>query len=164
MSCHSRTFIIADTHFGHKNIIQYCKRPFTSIQEMDDTMISNWNQVVGHYDLVYHLGDFALASGDRVIDLVKQLNGEIILIRGNHDRAGKSKLLSYGFKEVCKRLDIGSFILTHRPLPTLPQGKINLHGHVHNLLHNYDGYVCFSVEATNYYPIPFEFSNSNHHY
>ncbi len=155
----NRTFIIADTHFGHENIIKYCQRPFTNVEQMDRVMIHNWNEVVSDNDLVYHLGDFALANGNRVIELIERLNGEIILIRGNHDRSGTARFLSYGFKEVHKRLDIGKYILTHVPLPILPEGKVNIHGHVHGgIRSDAIGYICCSVEIIGYRPTLFDFS------
>ena len=61
------TFIIADTHFNHKNIIDYCNRPFTDADNMNTALIQNWNSVVKSDDIVYHLGDFAVGT----IDIVK---------------------------------------------------------------------------------------------
>ena len=54
------TFFTSDTHFGHNNIIEYCKRPYTSVEEMDAALEKNWNEVVKPDDLVYHLGDLAI--------------------------------------------------------------------------------------------------------
>ena len=51
-------FIIADAHLFHKNIINYCGRPFENVEEMNNTIIKNWNRVVGKHDIVYVLGDF----------------------------------------------------------------------------------------------------------
>ena len=52
-------FFTSDTHFGHTNIIKYCKRPFNSLEEHDETLIKNWNNKVGENDIIFHLGDFA---------------------------------------------------------------------------------------------------------
>jgi calcineurin-like phosphoesterase family protein len=79
-----RTFFTSDTHFGHENIIKYCKRPFANAKEMDKVLVQNWNKVVGPDDLVYHLGDFAVGGGPAG-PYLDQLNGKIILIHGNHD-------------------------------------------------------------------------------
>jgi calcineurin-like phosphoesterase family protein len=55
----TNVYFTADQHFGHAGIIGLCKRPFRSVEEMDEAMIANWNAVVGPDDEVWHLGDFA---------------------------------------------------------------------------------------------------------
>lgn len=79
-------FFTSDTHFGHQNILQYSQRPFKSTTEMDETMIANWNKVVGPEDTVFHLGDFAFGEPKRIKEIVDQLNGRIVFIKGNHDK------------------------------------------------------------------------------
>ena len=81
----SKTFYIADLHFGHKNIIRYDNRPFATIEEMDNTLIKNWNKVVSNDDFVYILGDISWHDDDKTAQIFKQLHGTKILIRGNHD-------------------------------------------------------------------------------
>ena len=78
-----KLWFIADTHWGHGSIIRFCYRPFQSLFEMDDALIKNWNAVVGPNDLVYHLGDVAFQKPDRYLN---NLNGEMFLIAGNHDK------------------------------------------------------------------------------
>ena len=78
-------WFISDTHFGHAKVIEYCNRPFANIQEMDKELIKRWNAKVKSRDLVWHLGDFALANKEYVAEIVSKLNGEIRLIKGNHD-------------------------------------------------------------------------------
>lgn len=78
-------FLTSDTHFLHTNIIRFCHRPFTTVEEMNETMINNWNSVVRDGDTVYHLGDFAFGRVREIINIREQLNGHIILIEGNHD-------------------------------------------------------------------------------
>ena len=63
----ARTFLVADLHLGHANIIKYCNRPFSSVEEMNDALISNWNNTIGEEDRVFFLGDFALGSKERVM-------------------------------------------------------------------------------------------------
>ena len=80
-----RLFFTSDTHFGHRNIIKYCERPFSCIEEMDDALIANWNRVVGKDDIIFHLGDFAMGGSAEWSRLLHKLNGRIYLILGNHE-------------------------------------------------------------------------------
>ena len=63
----SQVFFTADTHYGHRAVVDYCHRPFVDEKEMDEAMIERWNAVVQPGDLVYHLGDFALCATGRAI-------------------------------------------------------------------------------------------------
>lgn len=80
-----KVFYIADTHFGHYNIIKHCNRPFKDDREMDGTMIENWNNTVTPKDIVIVVGDFSY-KGTRTDELVHKLNGKKYLILGNHDK------------------------------------------------------------------------------
>ena len=80
-----KLFWTSDTHFNHKNIMEYCKRPFASIEEMNETIIENWNRVVSPDATVFHLGDFAFGTIAQWEEVRARLNGNIHLILGNHD-------------------------------------------------------------------------------
>lgn len=82
----SKIFLTSDSHFFHDNIRKFCNRPFSSLEEMDKVMIENWNKVVPQDGLVFHLGDFAWGGYQAWKKVREQLNGDIILIKGNHDR------------------------------------------------------------------------------
>jgi calcineurin-like phosphoesterase family protein len=74
----------SDQHFYHKNVIRYCGRPFSSVEDMNEEIIKRWNSVVRPSDFVFCLGDFSLAV--RPVELfTKRLNGHKVLIPGNHD-------------------------------------------------------------------------------
>ena len=75
-----KIYFISDTHFNHANIIKYCNRPFKDVEEMDKTLIKNWNNIVRDKDIVYFLGDFVLSKNkvERAKELMELLNGEII--------------------------------------------------------------------------------------
>jgi len=120
-------WITSDHHFGHKNIIAYEDRPFTSVQEMDAYMIKRWNETVSPDDTVYHVGDFALAPKWRIRELVELLHGRIVLILGNHDNNSLTfynEVMDAVYKElVLYHDDAWSYggnssylLLTHRPL------------------------------------------------
>ena len=81
----SGVFFTSDTHFNHTNIIRFCSRPFKDVEHMNETLIANWNRVVGPDNIVFHLGDFCLGGSAEWTKILKRLNGKIYLIAGNHD-------------------------------------------------------------------------------
>ena len=147
-------------HFGHKNIITYCNRPFLSTDEMDQTIINNWNLVVGLDDLVYVVGDITMGfSKARMKAIFESLNGTKILIRGNHD---KGHIPYACFENVTDRIHIigddYNFILIHDPSEAsanhLDDQKY-LCGHLHSNAHDrvYRNWIDVGVDANNYTPI-----------
>lgn len=74
----------SDHHFGHKNVIEYCKRPYSSVEEMNEDLIRRWNETVEPQDIVIYLGDFSLGKS-WVRNIIPRLNGSKHLIAGNHD-------------------------------------------------------------------------------
>ena len=141
----SGVFFTSDTHFGHSKIIDYCKRPFSSIEEHDKTLIQNWNNVVGQDDTVFHLGDFAYGNSQFVSNIIKQLNGNIILIKGNHDLRNMNPTLYNIFSDAVYQarilIDKQTVYLNHFPFLCFEHGDINLYkdnysiqlfGHVHS--------------------------------
>lgn len=138
-------FYIADTHFGHENIMKYDNRPFMSVEEMDRAIIFNWNKAVGKDDTVYVLGDvswYSRASG-KTSKILDKLNGNKILIRGNHDNRLSDIDKKY-FSQImdCAIItdnstgaDGAKIVLCHYPIPfyqNMPHGDYHFYGHVHN--------------------------------
>lgn len=78
------TFFTSDSHWNHSRIIELCKRPFKDVEEMNNSLIENWNKVVPKDGTVFHLGDFAFGGSSIWNDILDQLNGKIYLILGNH--------------------------------------------------------------------------------
>lgn len=76
----------SDLHLGHANIIQYCKRPFSCLDEMHDILIETWNELITAEDQVVILGDLALGRLEETLPLVSRLAGHKVLVPGNHDR------------------------------------------------------------------------------
>lgn len=156
----SKQFFIADTHFGHKNIIEYENRPFNSINDMDNVIIENWNKTVKDTDYIYILGDFALSNKNRIIELIKILNGYKVFILGNHDKDySYSWWNTVGLDMVCAYPIIINewFILSHEPIyvnTNMPY--VNIFGHVHAnpQYQNFSKHhFCVSCERINYTPI-----------
>ena len=138
-------FFTSDLHFDHENAITFDNRPFANIEEMREELIRRWNAKVKPGDIVYVLGDMIWKMQDGEIhELLKQLNGQIILIKGNHDRFIKNattKKLLAGIKDyddICVELKDGTkkrVVLSHYFMPFYPGARyqgIHLYGHFHN--------------------------------
>lgn len=138
-------FYIADLHFGHRNVLSFDSLPFTSIEEHDDTLIENWNNVVGIDDDVYILGDFSWYGSMKTIKILQQLNGNKHLIRGNHDNKFlKNPKAREEFVEICDYKEIidddgKGIVLCHYPIIAFKNhynGWWHFYGHVHNTKEN----------------------------
>jgi len=155
-------WVIADTHFGHRNILTFKRndgtplRPFTSIEGHDEAMVENWNRVVRPQDHVYHLGDVVINR--RSLEIVKRLNGHKRLVRGNHDIFKTKEFIEVGFEEIygVRVFPKNNFILSHIPLHPeclASRAWVNVHGHLHaNKLEDEGRYRCVSVEHIDYTP------------
>lgn len=139
-----KVFFTGDLHFGHENIIKLDSRPFKSVEEMDAELIHRWNNKVAPGDLVYVLGDMIWKTrNDDAIKILKELNGQIYLFKGNHDKFlhnAKVKKLLAGIKEhdsISITLENGekkTCFLSHYFTPMYPghfRGAIHLHAHSH---------------------------------
>lgn len=152
-------FFTADTHFDHKNVIKYCNRPFSSIQEMNQALIDKWNSKVKPGDLVFHLGDFAF--GHDILKFTEVLNGDIILIKGNHD--DKNIYRSNGFLKVHELLDTkinDTYItLCHFSMRVWEKSHFDswhCFGHSHGSLEPFGKSRDVGVDNNNFEPIEFE--------
>lgn len=133
------TFFIADTHFGHKNVLSYDNRPWISVDDHDASLVKRWNETVGMDDDVYILGDISWHNATKTIEIFKQLNGKLHLIRGNHDnKVLKSREVQSLFIEILDYKEIEykgkKVVLSHYPMPCFNHhyyGGIHLYGHVH---------------------------------
>lgn len=132
----------ADTHFYHKNIIEYCNRPYINVEAMNEALIENWNKCVKPDDHIFHLGDFAFANEFLTREIIKRLNGRIHIVVGNHDAKQEEAFKDYF--ETCERLqeirvNAQTIVLCHFPLETWHwrnSGTWMLHGHEHGYREN----------------------------
>lgn len=132
-----KNFYIADTHFDHEAILHFDNRPWATIEEHDKALINNWNSVVTNEDIVYILGDFHWGTENDWIELLERLNGNKVLIRGNHDiTPSKSRKYFQDVKDYKEIDDNGrKVVLCHYPMPYFKNhyyGWYHLYGHVHN--------------------------------
>lgn len=167
-------FLVSDTHFTHMGVCKFTRsdgvtklRPWTTPEEMDEAMVEKWNAVVKPHDKVYHLGDVVMRVKD--LDIMRRLNGDKVLIRGNHDIFDMKDYAKH-FRDIrgCHVLD--GLIMSHIPLHPESLGRFgcNIHGHTHanRVMHQVSGmgedfeyssemvidprYFCVCVEQTDF--------------
>ena len=159
-----KTWLVSDTHFGHKNIVKVKNRdgkplrPFATIEEHDTALIANWNMLVSPDDRVFHLGDVSLCSRDHFHVVMHQLYGRKILIKGNHDIL---KLQDYAlhFEDSRSSHEIGDVLLAHIPIAEAslaPRWRGQIHGHLHSYHVGDPRYVNVSAEQTDFAPLLLE--------
>lgn len=141
-----KLFYTSDMHFGHRNILNFCKRPFATEKEMNLALIENWNAVVRPNDIIFNLGDFCWWDSNRDIQkLFNRLNGKIYLQYGNHDsKKGFRELPSHvqilddivhswiKFENESKVYEV---VTSHYPLLTYAgsmRGVYHFFGHIHS--------------------------------
>ncbi len=176
------TWFSSDHHFGHKNILNYCDRPFSSVADMNENMIERWNSVVKSEDDVYYLGDFSLDQ-KYVEAFLPQLNGTIYWIPGNHDashpmheshkaHAKEVDWLTAHGVVLCQPehelfLDGTDFLLCHFPYGMedhtevvrypewrpVDRGLPLLCGHIHDVWKTRAKMINVGVDQWDYYPV-----------
>lgn len=173
-------FLTSDTHFGHAGVCRFTEadgvtkiRPWTDPDEMDEEMIKRWNARVRPNDKVYHLGDVVINR--KALKTLARLNGDKVLIRGNHDIFRDDEYRSY-FRELRAYHVMNGMILSHIPVHEASLGRfgVNIHGHLHTnrvkkargidaktgaTLYSTENdvrYHCVCVEQTDFTPILFE--------
>lgn len=134
-----RNLYIADTHFGHKNILRFDSRPFDTVEEMEEEMIKRWTMAVEPSDTVHILGDFCWGKEDEWLRILSMLKGNKVLILGNHDLKNMSSRLRNKFQDIKDKKEITDcgrhVIMSHYP-ELLYKSSYNpdcymLCGHVH---------------------------------
>jgi calcineurin-like phosphoesterase family protein len=159
-----KTWVAADHHFGHANILNFKRtdgsplRDFKDIEEHDETLIRYHNELVSPGDRVYLLGDVCINR--RSLATLARLTGRLVLVKGNHDIFKIEEYVKY-FDDVRayvvqKDGEGNKVILSHIPIhpDSLDRFGTNIHGHLHsNKVKNDDRYVCVSLEHTDFKPI-----------
>ena len=155
----ARTWIWSDLHLHHKNIIRYCNRPFQSVEAMNEALLAAWKETVGEADTIICGGDIALAGALKRERLarVRAMPGRKLLVRGNHDFGKKGRPADTGSDATWMSLVITgnpTLLVTHIAMTEVPDGTVNLYGHVHNNEPLRQGrYVNICVEHTEYRPL-----------
>ena len=157
-------YFTADQHFYHANIIKYCNRPFPDVRTMNKIIIERHNEEVGPDDTVIMLGDFGLASRERLEKIVEQLNGHKHLVLGNHDCYKPWSYIDMGFESVHTLLLLGpSTPLIKCPIPlvavhdpavaTVSRETLFLVGHIHQLFKHTGNAINVGVDVWDFKPV-----------
>lgn len=170
----NKIWFSSDSHFCHDRGFIYEPRGFSTVDEANEEIIKRWNSVVGPNDLVYHLGDVMLNDNEKGIQCLERLNGQIYILRGNHDTstrmymylAAKNVFGCGDYAKVIKHNGY-NFYISHYPTLTsnmdndapIKKHMINLYGHTHQKTNFYqdqpfmyhvglDSHDCYPVEIT----------------
>lgn len=166
----SKLFFTSDHHFGHANIIKFCDRPFANVDEMNQTMIKQWNEKISPEDEVYHLGDFGVTKDyESIARILDQLNGTKYLIAGNHEGAAMTNRKKFKWikdyhelkvqDEECKN-GVQRIVLFHYAMRVWrgdSRGNWQLYGHSHGNLPDEKDCLAFDVgvDCHNFYPLSY---------
>lgn len=167
-------FFASDHHFHHKNILTFKNqddtplRVFDDVDHMNEIMVQRHNSVVKPNDKVYFVGDVSMSRNAKGLEILGRMNGEKVLVKGNHDLCTLNQYLKY-FKDVRGSHQFDGMILTHIPIhpESLARWGVNVHGHLHNNIVMHRGfagkpiepdrrYFNVSMERINYTPISLE--------
>lgn len=180
MKNHSNIFLYSDPHYGHKNILTYCSnRKFKTVEEMNATLINNWNRVVQPEDTVIVLGDMFFHCKDGIRrEIMEQLDGKKVLIVGNHDDSCR-KMMNLGFAWACDGMYLNiqgtKVLLSHYPYKPsiwirlknlllsrkirhmdkfpIDRGEFLLHGHTHSTKKVRGRQIHVGVDSWNMTPV-----------
>ena len=164
------TYFTSDQHFGHFNIIRLCSRPFETVEEMDEALLSKWNAKVKADDTVYILGDLFFRAA-KVEPILKALNGHKHLIVGNHDHTWMKRVEAsdyFASVQTLKEVEADGRVLTlcHYPMLSYPQARRGymVYGHIHNnvrddywpLIARRSRMLNAGVDVNNFEPVTFD--------
>ena len=163
-------FFCSDHHFYHQNILTFKRddgtplREFQDVNHMNEIIVQRHNERVRPNDKVYFLGDVTMSRNARGLEILGRMNGEKVLIKGNHDLCKPQQYLQY-FKDIRGSHQFDGMILTHIPIhpDSLARWGLNVHGHLHYQVVRLPlsqipdrRYYNVSMERINYTPVSLE--------
>jgi len=171
LGAYMQTYFTSDTHFDHKNVIQYCNRPFQSVDEMNIAIVEKWNSVISAKDTVYHLGDFTLGDIRHFTKWSSQLNGNIKILPGSHDHLWLkdfknseniqviAPLVSIEIPEIMNGKYPQVLVMCHYSMQVWDRshyGSWHLFGHSHGNLNGIGLSFDVGVDCTEFVPLSIE--------
>lgn len=163
-------FFCSDHHFYHQNILTFKRddgtplREFQDVNHMNEIIVQRHNERVRPNDKVYFLGDVTMSRNASGLEILGRMNGEKVLIKGNHDLCKPQQYLQY-FKDIRGSHQFDGMILTHIPIhpDSLARWGLNVHGHLHYQVVRLPlsqipdrRYYNVSMERINYTPVSLE--------
>jgi len=164
-------YFYSDPHFGHRSIIDLCKRPFTDVEEMNEELIRMYNETVGPEDTVLFVGDVFFMPVPKCEEVMQRLNGRKLLVYGNHDRS-PTTMAKMGFDVVAQEMYMSiadrRVRVNHYPYwekrgddnrgkefrPHWVKGEVLVHGHTHSPTRRIGNMIHVGVDAWDYRPAP----------
>lgn len=150
----TKVWFIADLHFKHKNILSFSDRSYlgATIEEHDERLISMWNKTISKHDTIYIIGDFCFGGTDEIKKLLRRLNGNKILVVGNHDKTSDELRGYYSQMTLIKKMKFKKtvfpflmedfeVVMCHFPIlswENKAKGAVMVHGHSHGRLDKFN--------------------------
>ena len=148
-------FFTGDEHYFHAKVIEYCHRPFNSVEEMNSELIRRFNEKVGKNDITIHAGDFSFGKKEETEKLIKKLHGQHIFLKGCHDY-----WLPKNHRDIFeKRVEGRLVVASHYPLcrwKGMIYGSWLLYAHTHEKDNFGANTLQIGVDIWNFYPISWE--------
>lgn len=167
----SKVFFTSDIHFFHTNIIRYCKRPFKTAEEMNEVLVSNWNEKIPQDAEVFVVGDVSFGKLEETVKIIRRLNGRKHLVIGNHDEhflqqpsfracfetiADILQLVVEDDETSSGKMDLFLCHYAMRVWNKSHHGSINIYGHSHSTLPPNDFQLDVGVDGNNFEPYSYD--------
>ncbi len=152
-----QTHFTSDLHLFHKNILKFTRRPVKSVEEMHKVLVENWNSDVNPDDDVYILGDTSFGKVSETLEIIKELNGNLYFLQGNHCSDNLMNQLrklpkchAYSTPYLKRKFDKQHVIMCHYPIACWDKeryGSYMLYGHTHNTYENHGKSIDVGIDA-----------------
>lgn len=148
-------FYTADPHFDHENILEYAFRPFRDVNQMNHTLIVNYNLEMDENDILYFIGDVSLTKHpEKLARYLRKIRARKVLVLGNHDEMKPFRYIEIGFESVHTSLEVNGRILVHDPaVASLRPDTTFVTGHVHNLFLKTKNAINVGVDVHAFKPV-----------
>lgn len=152
--------VFSDLHLGHENILRYTNRPFRDVDDMNAALWDHLAAGLAPGKVLVVVGDMAMREALNAVtwQQIRELDcRQRHLVLGNHDLTGAGQVRAQGFDRVWSLMLSGGeppLIWTHYPLDEVPDGYVNIHGHVHDDPPRRTPHINVSVEQLDYVPVP----------